>query len=162
MTKSISFYTSCSLIIHTLLSDTDECSEGLNACDDNASCTNTQGGYNCTCNTGYAGNGSTCSGTYVCMYISENIMPRTNKKIVINPRHACAARVTVLALFVCVCVFRRNPSSLRPKSSTYRFIIGFCWISTRGISKKPSVQEIWRHLLTTITAARSMALFSTG
>ena len=63
---------------------------------------------------------------------------------------------------MCVCVFRSDPSSLRPKSGMYRFIIGFCWISTRGFSKKPSVQELWRHLLTTITAARSMALFSTG
>jgi len=43
--------------------DIDESSEDMNACDDNASCTNTQGGYNCTCNTGYTGNGSTCSGT---------------------------------------------------------------------------------------------------
>ena len=42
----------------------------------------------------------------------------------------------MLCLSVCVCVFRRNPSSLRPKSSMYRFIIGFCWISTRGFSKK--------------------------
>ena len=90
--------------------------------------------------------------------------PMTTQKWVINPRRACAARVTVLALSVCVCVcvFRRNPSSLRPKSSTYRFIIGFCWISTCGFLKKPSVQELWRHLLTTITAARSMALFSNG
>ena len=65
----------------------------------------------------------------------------------INPRRAYAARVTVLALSVCVCVcslyhYRSNPSSLRPKSSTYRFIIGFCWISIRGFSKKTSVQEL--------------------
>ena len=37
--------------------------------------------------------------------------------------------------FVCLCVRYSNPSSLRPKSSTYRFIIGFCWISTREFSK---------------------------
>ena len=48
-----------------LLSDTDECSEGTDNCDANASCTNTLGDYNCTCNTGYEGDGFTCSGTYV-------------------------------------------------------------------------------------------------
>ena len=90
-----------------------------------------------------------------------------SKITVINPRRVCAVRVTVLALSVCVCVcslyhYRSSPSSLRPQSSTYRFIIGFCWNTTRGFSKEPSVQEFWRHLFTTITAARSMALFSTG
>ena len=75
---------------------------------------------------------------------------------VVNPRRACC---------LCVCSlyhYRSNPSSLHPKSSTYRFIIGFCWILTRGFLKKPSVQELWHHLLTTFTAAQSMALFLTG
>ena len=37
--------------------DIDECSEGMDNCDENANCTNTMGGYNCACNTGYEGDG---------------------------------------------------------------------------------------------------------
>ena len=35
-------------------------------CDDNADCTNTQGGYNCTCQEGYAGDGFTCEDINEC------------------------------------------------------------------------------------------------
>lgn len=41
--------------------DIDECSEKLAECDKRASCTNTIGGYKCTCEEGFAGNGRTCS-----------------------------------------------------------------------------------------------------
>ena len=43
------------------LSDIDECSEAhtvkMNKCHPNASCTNTQGSYNCSCNPKYIGDG---------------------------------------------------------------------------------------------------------
>ncbi|XP_063713010.1 uncharacterized protein LOC134841143 isoform X2 [Symsagittifera roscoffensis] len=39
--------------------DVDECKNPL-ACDSNAECTNTEGTYTCTCNTGYFGNGLLC------------------------------------------------------------------------------------------------------
>ncbi|PIO34262.1 hypothetical protein AB205_0200690 [Aquarana catesbeiana] len=42
--------------------DVDECSQGLNNCDQHAMCTNTPGSYNCTCNSGYRGDGFTCTG----------------------------------------------------------------------------------------------------
>ena len=42
------------------ISDNDECS-GLNNCDQNANCTNTDGSYTCECNEGYAGDGFECS-----------------------------------------------------------------------------------------------------
>ena len=43
--------------------DIDECGEGGgNDCSSNATCTNTPGGYNCTCLHGYTGNGTTCTG----------------------------------------------------------------------------------------------------
>ena len=47
--------------------DIDECAQNnLNECDDNAACTNNAGGYFCTCNNGYQGNGFTCSDINEC------------------------------------------------------------------------------------------------
>ncbi|XP_071941000.1 uncharacterized protein [Antedon mediterranea] len=40
--------------------DVDECTEGKYECDVHASCNNTIGSYNCTCNDGYKGDGITC------------------------------------------------------------------------------------------------------
>ncbi|CAH3159137.1 unnamed protein product [Pocillopora meandrina] len=40
------------------LPDIDECK--INVCHHSASCTNTQGSYNCTCNPGYIGDGLNC------------------------------------------------------------------------------------------------------
>ena len=43
--------------------DLDECaSHASNNCSSNATCTNTPGGFNCTCNQGYTGNGVSCIG----------------------------------------------------------------------------------------------------
>ena len=42
--------------------DIDECAAGLDSCDVNAGCANTDGSYECTCNSGYAGSGLSCSG----------------------------------------------------------------------------------------------------
>ena len=51
----------------------DECSLGIDTCDDNATCTDTPDGYTCTCNDGYEGDGETCTdidecsdGTHTC------------------------------------------------------------------------------------------------
>ena len=41
-------------------SDIDECSEDRDDCHDNATCTNTNGGYNCACFVGYMGDGVNC------------------------------------------------------------------------------------------------------
>ena len=60
---------------------------------------------------------------------------------IINPRRACAARVTVClsvtALAATAFVSACNQQHLR------HYIIGFSWISTRGFSKKPSTQKLW-------------------
>ena len=40
--------------------DVDEC-EDLMPCDDNATCTNTDGSFMCACDTGYSGDGRTCN-----------------------------------------------------------------------------------------------------
>ena len=45
-----------------ILSDINECKEGIHTCDDNAKCTNTDGSFTCSCNEGYTGDGQTCGG----------------------------------------------------------------------------------------------------
>ena len=40
--------------------DIDECNDGTDLCDTNANCTNTNGSYECICNSGYEGSGLTC------------------------------------------------------------------------------------------------------
>ena len=46
-----------------LNADVDECtSNTANLCNPNATCNNTIGGYNCICNPGFTGNGTTCLG----------------------------------------------------------------------------------------------------
>ncbi len=44
------------------LLDIDECTNStMNNCDlNNGNCTNTEGGFNCSCNAGYSGDGTTC------------------------------------------------------------------------------------------------------
>ena len=44
-------------------SDINEC-VGMNECDSNATCTDVAGSFTCTCNQGYTGNGTTCTGEY--------------------------------------------------------------------------------------------------
>jgi hypothetical protein len=46
--------------------DIDECISGLDNCSINARCMNTLGGFTCTCNLGYEGDGFTCTATDAC------------------------------------------------------------------------------------------------
>ena len=48
-------------LLNNLCIDIDECSAGIDICASNATCTNTEGGYNCSCDTGYHGDGFTCN-----------------------------------------------------------------------------------------------------
>ena len=43
-------------------SDIPECVRDLDDCDSNATCINTIGSYLCSCNSGFTGNGFTCTG----------------------------------------------------------------------------------------------------
>ena len=44
--------------------DINECSIDNGGCDTNAICTNTVGSYNCSCKSGYSGNGLNCTGNH--------------------------------------------------------------------------------------------------
>ena len=47
-----------------VVADVDECADGSAGCSADASCTNFAGGFTCTCNDGYDGDGTTCDGKY--------------------------------------------------------------------------------------------------
>ena len=59
------FASTWNLRYNIVYTDIDECSVGIDECSSNATCTNTEGGYNCSCDTGYHGDGFTCNSTYV-------------------------------------------------------------------------------------------------
>ena len=46
--------------------DIDECTTNIHSCDVNASCNNTIGSHNCTCNSGFYGSGQECLGKINC------------------------------------------------------------------------------------------------
>ena len=44
--------------------DINECTMGTDNCAAEATCTNTEGSFTCTCNQGYTGDGVACNGKY--------------------------------------------------------------------------------------------------
>ena len=57
--------------VYCLSSDINECTNATHNCDDNATCTNLDGSFNCTCDPGYMGNGIYCEGNN---FIQEKTM----------------------------------------------------------------------------------------
>ena len=58
--------------------DVDECEEGTAECHTNATCTNTDGSYNCSCVYGYSGDGWNCTSraylrNVVCIFTSLSL-----------------------------------------------------------------------------------------
>ena len=52
--------TNSTLIKH--FSDINECSTGMHSCAEQAACSDNEGNFSCSCNTGFSGDGMTCSG----------------------------------------------------------------------------------------------------
>ena len=62
-------------IVLTFSKDINECLRNTHSCHDNATCTNTEGSFYCTCNVGYSGTGTFCTGTvniYLDRYDNDN------------------------------------------------------------------------------------------
>ena len=53
-------------------SDVNECVVGTDLCSLNAGCSNTEGSYSCSCDSGYSGNGSTCDDVDDCATSVDN------------------------------------------------------------------------------------------
>ena len=68
--------------------DIDECEQGTHDCNANATCMNTPGSYNCTCNFRFTGNGHNCEGMYI---------PMANSMLT-NMQHACRIAIESLEL----------------------------------------------------------------
>ena len=49
------------MCIKTICPNVDECNTGTHDCDINAACTDTECGFICQCNSGYRGNGTSCT-----------------------------------------------------------------------------------------------------
>ena len=47
---------------HSLMKDVDECVQNIDDCADNATCSDTEGSYECTCDPGFTGDGFNCTG----------------------------------------------------------------------------------------------------
>ena len=49
-------------MVAILPSDVDECVSGIDDCDGNADCMNTESSFTCQCSSGYEGDGLNCAG----------------------------------------------------------------------------------------------------
>ena len=59
--------------LHTHVLDNNECTSGTHTCHGNATCANTDGSFTCACNTGYSGNGVTCTGRQKVLRVVVNL-----------------------------------------------------------------------------------------
>ena len=53
------------MLITVFTADVNECDEGIHNCHENANCSDMVGGFNCTCNSGFTGNGTFCESKYI-------------------------------------------------------------------------------------------------
>ena len=63
--------TKLKLVLFTFFQkDINECSLNTHNCDNNAACTNTNGSFSCACKIGYSGDGQTCQGERIFMFVA--------------------------------------------------------------------------------------------
>ena len=87
------------VILSFFMTDINECVLGVDQCTTNATCSNTEGSYECSCNTGFTGDGTTCSmllllsSTYVYLnveyktsYVQNNFFTEFLTKLTSNYR----------------------------------------------------------------------------
>ena len=60
----------CLMTDYFVIVDIDECITASHKCDPNANCTNTVGSHSCSCEDGFTGSGSSCSGRSVTKLVS--------------------------------------------------------------------------------------------
>jgi Calcium-binding EGF domain len=68
-------------IIKSIIADINECEIGTANCSVGAICTNTIGSYNCTCMSGYYGNGFNCTGMQRYLLILLNQLLQTSMSV---------------------------------------------------------------------------------
>lgn len=111
-----------------LYSDINECS-GSNDCHPTlATCSNSPGGYSCSCKTGYSGDGRTCTGSYFFFCIFE-----TKEKFVFF------LNLLKHLNFERVWVYYESESSTLEKSQIFRilqcFMLTLTWNAQIGLKK---------------------------
>ena len=65
LTQTVTRQTFHSFTIFCLVTDIDECTTNAHDCHLNATCSNTDGSFTCSCNQGYSGDGKQCDGMFV-------------------------------------------------------------------------------------------------
>lgn len=78
---------SCIVYSLSYITDINECLSGINTCSPYADCSNTDGGYICTCQTGYSGDGYYCgeSLSYVLSYTVVRTIVRVSGTVFRTP-----------------------------------------------------------------------------
>lgn len=62
MTLHVGRYSHNNVYLLTYALDINECNLGEDDCHAQATCTDTTGGFDCACNSGYSGDGKSCTG----------------------------------------------------------------------------------------------------
>ena len=64
--------------------DINECTERTHDCHEYASCTDTDGSFTCTCNTGFSGDGKNCEGQFTFLFMMYLYMPNSMPFVIVT------------------------------------------------------------------------------